>query len=543
MYSHTFQRWKSLHEALTGLVQDYRDTCVLLQSECAQLPRSPADRAYLENAMSTLNSKLALIHLSEGQLLESRIVLQRIRNRSHLVAINSLPDEILAYVFALANCHCYYDSENRYEPCQYGMSSPSVLAGVCQRWRRLAIGTPLLWSHIDLNLGGNEAGWLYQRAKLWLERALGAPLYIRVWELDGTEIPYHLRIKDWDIEALLAPCVQQFSVLDLVWEDHRPILEFIVIRMWLEKGSPSSVKSLMLSCSDTPSDYDPDSQLKMLTPRICLPDETSKPLLQAVSSLSLDNMYIPLAVQTFHGLLNLELRSASVSNSDFALSTFGQVIAENPQLRSLTIEDLDAECRVHTAIDPVQLEHLEILNLHTTSPGPVLSVLAPKSRALSLSFTLPNEETHTKELLAFLSRTGVSTLRLQPISSDRSHYQWLSVICSPHTRVSRLALVNFTFPDGLCDLFSDFAHLVAPLPSLYLVSCNVRSDLLRQILVARSVQSLHIWSCRLDGSIWPDNAGAEVQETIDALKEVVPRIVLYPADEARNPVRSWSEYK
>jgi hypothetical protein len=154
MYSHPFQRWKSLHEALTGLVQDYRDTCILLQSECAQLPRSPADRAYLENAMSTLNSKLASIYLSEGQLLESRIVLQRTRNRSHLVAINSLPDEILAYVFALANCHCYYDSEDRYEPCQYGMSSPSVLAGVCQRWRRLAIGTPLLWSHIDLNLGG-----------------------------------------------------------------------------------------------------------------------------------------------------------------------------------------------------------------------------------------------------------------------------------------------------------------------------------------------------------------------------------------------------
>ncbi|KAG2085960.1 hypothetical protein BD769DRAFT_1681465 [Suillus cothurnatus] len=64
--------------------------------------------------------------------------------------INSLPVELLSYIFTLATHDC--DSEEGHAFSPESVTLPTVLASVNSRWREIALSIPTLWSTLSINL-------------------------------------------------------------------------------------------------------------------------------------------------------------------------------------------------------------------------------------------------------------------------------------------------------------------------------------------------------------------------------------------------------
>ncbi|KAF8600323.1 hypothetical protein BDV93DRAFT_525475, partial [Ceratobasidium sp. AG-I] len=63
--------------------------------------------------------------------------------------INTLPPEILSSIFVTvvdASIYACSTGDDSYGTSEY----PTLISSVCTYWRRVALGTPYLWSHIDL---------------------------------------------------------------------------------------------------------------------------------------------------------------------------------------------------------------------------------------------------------------------------------------------------------------------------------------------------------------------------------------------------------
>ncbi|KAJ7188841.1 hypothetical protein C8R46DRAFT_1243985 [Mycena filopes] len=67
-------------------------------------------------------------------------------------------------------------------PPLVGLSSPTNLTHICRRWRSIALGTPALWSAVDLHFDDDEIvfGAQVHIANIWLDRSCSRPLSIRI---------------------------------------------------------------------------------------------------------------------------------------------------------------------------------------------------------------------------------------------------------------------------------------------------------------------------------------------------------------------------
>ncbi|KAG8688156.1 hypothetical protein FRC08_011594 [Ceratobasidium sp. 394] len=92
--------------------------------------------------------------------------------------VYALPREVLADIFALASTPC---------ASKRGLSdSLLVISVVCKRWRLIAIGTKILWSHIDVSFcecnDNKRTLRISDASLLWLRRAKGTPIHLHFWE-------------------------------------------------------------------------------------------------------------------------------------------------------------------------------------------------------------------------------------------------------------------------------------------------------------------------------------------------------------------------
>lgn len=107
--------------------------------------------------IESLDSALAHAYEKMWRLLYHVITLRKRRNR--LPAVSELPAEILLRIFRL----CTSQGGNNHEGW-------FAFSQVCAPWRRVALGDPSLWCHIDLETP--------DLVSLMLERSLSRPLYI-----------------------------------------------------------------------------------------------------------------------------------------------------------------------------------------------------------------------------------------------------------------------------------------------------------------------------------------------------------------------------
>lgn len=161
---------------LNSALQRYLDACSAVSDyyeQTGMLARVP--RMFLDH----VTNELALITSYEATIQQAKSLISQARNSStSLVPIHSLPSEILSRIFYLVvgarPCGASDNSGNNSSLPKY----PDFLTHVCSRWRRISIGLPMLWSHIDiLHLHSMTPGFV-ARAKACAARAKHAPLEI-----------------------------------------------------------------------------------------------------------------------------------------------------------------------------------------------------------------------------------------------------------------------------------------------------------------------------------------------------------------------------
>ncbi|KAG8780648.1 hypothetical protein FRC12_022736 [Ceratobasidium sp. 428] len=205
-----FDEWKAAHDHLTRATQSFFDACATLSQFIDESPAGSAREKSVEDVVIAVYGHRKTFSTTEKRVQESHAILRRIINTSITLApINALPLEVLSHIFTLlvapSVCvgeeYSYIDDFSNYS--RIHRSHPLIIIpSVCTHWRRLAIRTPSLWSHVDIgaHLRGIVEGTILPRARLWLEQAgeeMGSGLLAKVihsqldtfkvlWDVRGT---------------------------------------------------------------------------------------------------------------------------------------------------------------------------------------------------------------------------------------------------------------------------------------------------------------------------------------------------------------------
>ncbi|QRV82912.1 F-box-like protein [Ceratobasidium sp. AG-Ba] len=195
-YGFACERLQSAHAALCTAAQEYLAASLLVRSTYSGgshgSDKPPQER---EAMLLAIDTELATIPSEIETISLALSTIKSTRDQSKMVApIYSLPSELLARIFCNASCHCtqifvHYS-------LGLGNTNPTILSGVCRRWRAVALGHISLWTHLDLVVSRRDTGCRYPSSELWLERLQDAPLYVNIRQ-------YHSFDQDeWDEEEL-----------------------------------------------------------------------------------------------------------------------------------------------------------------------------------------------------------------------------------------------------------------------------------------------------------------------------------------------------
>ncbi|KAG8678251.1 hypothetical protein FRC09_019988, partial [Ceratobasidium sp. 395] len=217
------QNWSIARMQLARATQSYLAACAAVESDCARTSVSFLDECALEDTYVNINAELGSLLADEQRLWRTRIKLQGLRNKSSVLSpVNLLPPEILTDIFIMAvdadrasraagNQRSQEEGEASTPPRIRRADLATVISSVNIHWRRLAVRTRALWAHVDFGEGGARTNTPFARAKLWLERAKGAPLYVSI----NTTGRAAKIIDAWGILPLLRPHDTHFRSLDL----------------------------------------------------------------------------------------------------------------------------------------------------------------------------------------------------------------------------------------------------------------------------------------------------------------------------------------
>ena len=143
-----------------------------------------------------LDDDISHVQMLLDELRRKRKPLQKFiaEQNTILAPIRRLPAEILAGIFVL----CMNYDISSFDP----MQSPLLVSRVCRGWRQVALSTQNLWSSITVTDYRSSS----KMAKLWMSRAISAPLTIR---LDSTyDSTYRYSSNVGEIESVIAVLVQ-----------------------------------------------------------------------------------------------------------------------------------------------------------------------------------------------------------------------------------------------------------------------------------------------------------------------------------------------
>ncbi|KAL1713642.1 hypothetical protein EV715DRAFT_211248 [Schizophyllum commune] len=96
------------------------------------------------------SNNLSQAEIKDIEIIARRLLNGTVRARNSLVPINQLPPEILGRIFHFLRPF-FGDISSLYEPDESPNSALEKVAVVCHHWRIVAIGSPELWTIVDLH--------------------------------------------------------------------------------------------------------------------------------------------------------------------------------------------------------------------------------------------------------------------------------------------------------------------------------------------------------------------------------------------------------
>ncbi|CAE6467891.1 unnamed protein product [Rhizoctonia solani] len=518
-----------LHTALEGYI-----------SACSALCNDRSDETSVSSARKFLDSvldELDLIKYYKEKLVQAEVAVKRKKNNLVDVPINGLPPEVLTYIFhlVLAQQPCplrvdrYWDPNN---PARLPMY-PDTFSHVCSYWRRIALASPLLWSHIDIALSCPLSTAFHRRAQAYLSRARQIPLDIHLID-PGCYGPKRPRVcecgeahecaeddddrdcYDWEewindknpqeftfLSSSVAPIIKSVGLK--THKDHHVVYNR-ALSYCLANCLPGDLVELVILLHDQSIGIlnpRPDSQLpteELAYYQLSLNEQELERVCRSVSTLQVNSGYLGWNSTLYHGLTEFRLFGVTtIKDRDFI-----RILQSSPKLRVLqcAFNSMPSD-RSNALPVPVILEDLEILDLSMTWDTCVESCLRyinPGSKPLRL---LVNGSPTSAIFEDFFARSNVHEFHVTPGYNYRRRSPALPDAFSLPSQLRALVMTRWDWSqDRQSSRWGEtsFEAMKTPCPvqleALSMIDCCYKNfDQFEQIVRYFSPQQLVVQDC------------------------------------------------
>jgi hypothetical protein len=473
-------RLESAGTQLETTLNQYLEASLTEQNSCNQEPT--------EILAQTLE-QLPYLDALEQQIQQAKAAVGLIRNRSGvIVPIHRLTSDLLTRIFievvASETCGLKLDHTGQ-------LPKASIyLSHVCTYWRKTAVTSSDLWTHIDLSPSILKNQIYLSRIQKFLSRSGQSFIYLHV---------EYAADKDGDASGLnhfISPLIPRTQgvkcCINLTCSVSDSSLPQSALSCFLNENTPSgrftmldvSIKGTSrIACIQATGQKQDENTLNLniSTHRL---DE----LLLPVTNLRINHIYPPWTSKAYHGLLELRVCAAhSIHESQLAA-----ILVHSPRLRVLEIgNNIDF---AEEPLAPVALHGLEVLITHSSSYselGRFLRLIDTGLCPLFLSIDSPRADgAINQNLVDFFSRCNVTRLCTVRFPLFRMS---LELVNLAHT-IKKLAMNPPTI-----DSFSDDdldGPTIGPVyldALFFLGSFGIEIDQLRGVIDWPGVRKLIIW--------------------------------------------------
>lgn len=415
---------------------------------------------------------------------------------------------------------CYYDNSenddnyNNSLPPKTSLKYPEILSHVCSRWRQIALGSHILWSHIDIFAFRSHSKFkrLLLRGEAFASRANHSPTHVHISGRGTRRRRSHNA--NVDLNAFCASVATRIAALELVVPDWHDYGYFSILKNCLA-GCVAGTLNRLVVMGRSDATYhgfgfiegaeqlaDPGSK------RIDVSKQHLEDLLFPVKVLRLSDLYLPWTSKAYHGLVDLQLTCQS-SPPQISQLQLESILAASPKLRlfrfGLRITDPVAGGSLGS---PTLLNDLELLSLGPLSYSQhkaLLPIISPGSKQLRMSINLDGERLPllpSDEFVKFMTHSNVTHLSIK--HDGRIALRWLPQLLLVTPSLKTLSLTGV-------DLCSNHVHPLDFHPSkvefnklrpvgsrldcLKLVDCRVTKDEFRRTTEIFPIQKLELKDC------------------------------------------------
>ncbi|CUA71433.1 hypothetical protein RSOLAG22IIIB_09542 [Rhizoctonia solani] len=424
----------------------------------------------------------------EAEIQHFKSVLNQLRNfsgTSLAISINRLPPEVLARIFEdVVNAGPCPVLKHRLQkqPKSTFLKDPILLSHVCSYWRRVALDTAVLWSHLDLKPGWMHVSKISARVDSYLGRSGDALLDIHIAEVRFPREPYFNPTSAdpalIDLLTLTSPRMRslRLAIPTGCEEAYRSCLVTC-----FSHCTPGNLKSVSVRCAEVDGSHIgpslvEDSDFNRGEDRMMgMPSTISEEVWDTVKVLELKAFRPEWNSKAYRGLRELRLVRLHVLELDL-------------ELESDTIDD---------SITAANLKNLEIFILggsRQEQHGPILQLVAPGPNSLSLSLVNPyigsSRFVYKDELARFITRSNVTRL----CTHEFNTYSQVAEVLSLMPGIRTLALN--ALDSGAIEAGS--APLEHNIDVLYVINCCSRFSRfgwpqLEHFVENHHVQKLVLW--------------------------------------------------
>ncbi|CAE6430867.1 unnamed protein product [Rhizoctonia solani] len=501
----------------------------------------------------------------EPKLRQAEATVRRIRNRlPQVTPISLLPPEILVHIFHLVANPCdirVIDAEDsgsdtstssntsedwnadaggdlerrRHRTLQLDNFPTHLdsLTHVCSYWRRVAINSPSLWTHVDFIPHKSLHRELLARAETHIARAGQLPIELHV--MDSNPLAYSAAT----LRRFLSSIRHRVRSLNVaVTHNWRQFHGAVLNELFLNHASKPTALT-KLTTSFPMADDETDEFVDWF-------DDTNDGF-GHLTVLHLHGLFPLWRSVAYHNLVDLRLSSPSDERwariSELALQA---ILEASPGLRVLhfALQITDRQ-RDDKSIIPVHLNHLEVLSISTyrgreeilLRPGHVLRLIAPGSKPLRLSICHSLEEDDLNgpgfsysELVKFFRRSNIAKF------CTKYAYPQLDRLLCHASNLEDLALDSCMFGWQGTKSLHRSSPATSRLNSLILHNCSPSLDQLEVLLEQHPAKQVFLCRCH-----WGDIEDPFlVQSPFERVLELFGR---YPdtklITQPSNPTVSW----
>ncbi|KAJ1300317.1 hypothetical protein OPQ81_005138 [Rhizoctonia solani] len=522
-------------------------------------------RSVPQRLLHDINTEIAHFASYQPKIQQVETTVRRVRNRLfRITPMAALHPEILAHIFDLVakpcdlrviaaedfdpeSPTCSDQSEDRNADPRSGLERrryrtwqldnfPTHLdhiSRVCSYWRRVAINSPSLWTHIDLIPHKSLHRELLARAEMYIARAHQLPIELHA--VDSNPLAYNRAI----LSQFLSLIRDRVKSLDIHVTHSWRQFHFLVLNGIFSDRTPYPTVLTQLTTSFPMADDDTDEFIDWFI--------DNNDGFRYLTVMHLHGLLPLWGSAAYHNLVDLRLTSPTDERwTHIPEENIRNILEASPGLHILYFSlQITGQPRDDESAIPVSLNNLEVLNISTyrcnedpvLRPGDILRLLAPGFKPLRLSIwhspkdgDFDDHGFSLEELIGFFKRSNVTKF-----SAKYACPQLDKLLCyAPN--LEDLAFESCMFGWQGTNLFRRGSPVKSSLNSLVLYHCSPSLDQIELLLQEHPAEQLLL--CRCDWDYIEDSSG--VRSPVRQVSELLER---YPTSkliiQPSNPTVHW----